>query len=128
MSLYRLWAILRKEFRHIQRDKRTLFLVTLSPAIMLLTLSYLFALEVSKVKLGVWDLDQSATSRAFVATLTLDGKFVNVETLTSYDSIREALMRGDIKAALVIPPNMEADLMAGRHTPVQAVLDGTDSV
>lgn len=128
MSLYRLWAILRKEFRHIQRDKRTLFLVTLSPAIMLLTLSYLFALEVSKVKLGVWDLDQSATSRALVATLTLDGKFVNVETLTSYDSIREALMRGDIKAALVIPPNMEADLMAGRHTPVQAVLDGTDSV
>jgi ABC-2 type transport system permease protein len=128
MSFSRLWAILRKEFRHIYRDKRTLFLVTLSPAIMLLTLSYLFALEVSKVKLGVWDLDQSATSRALVNTLTFDGKFVNVEALSSYDSIREALMRGDIKVALVIPSEMEADLIAGRHTPVQAIMDGTDSV
>ena len=75
MSIHRLWAILRKEFRHIWRDKRTLFLVTLSPAIMLFTFAYLFALEVQNVRIGVWDMDQTTMSRQFIASITADGKF-----------------------------------------------------
>src|SRR5512142_984444 len=97
MSLHRLWAILRKEFRHIRRDKRTLFLVTLSPSIMLFTFAYLFAFEAEHVKIGVWDSDQTELSRRYIASLTSDGKLMESSHPSSYDSIYDGLMRGDIQ-------------------------------
>lgn len=128
MSLFRLWAITRKEFRHIQRDKRTLFLVTLSPAVILFAFAYLFSLEVQQVRLGVWDLDQSALSRRFVASLVSDGKFAITTTLRDYTSLREAMMRGEIHLGVVIPPDFEAKLLAGERVPVQAIGDGSDAI
>ncbi len=128
MSLHRLWAILRKEFRHIWRDKRTLFLVTLSPAIMLFTFAYLFALETQQVRVGVWDADQSALSRQFIVRLTADGKFIRAANLTGYDSIYRELQSGAIHLALVIPPHFEAQFLAGERAPLQAIVDGSDPV
>jgi len=128
MSFHRLWAILHKEFRHIWRDKRTLFLVTLSPAIMLFTFAYLFALEVQNVRLGVWDMDQSKLSRQFIASITADDKFQLTTPLTSYQSARDAMMNSSIHLAVIIPPNFEAKLIAGELSPIQIVADGSDSV
>ncbi len=128
MSLYRLWAILYKEFRHIYRDKRTLFLVTLSPAIVLLTFSYLFALEVQNVRIAVWDLDQTALSRRYIASITSDGKLIRTGTVSDYAGIYAALQSGAIHVAVIIPPNFETRLLAGDRVPLQAVADGSDSV
>ncbi|MEW5717524.1 MAG: ABC transporter permease [Chloroflexota bacterium] len=128
MSLHRLWAILRKEFRHIYRDKRTLFLVTFSPAIMLFTFAYLFALEMQTARVAVWDSDQSALSRQFIARLTADGKFVRQGNVAGYDNIYRALQSGEIHVAIVIPPNFETRLLASERVPLQAVVDGSDSV
>ncbi len=128
MSFYRLWAILHKEFRHIYRDKRTLFLVTLSPAIMLLTFSYIFALEVQNVRVGVWDADQTATSRQLIASMTADGKMLRAGTFNSYDTIYQALQRGEIHIGIVIPPGFEAHLIAGERAPLQAIADASDSI
>jgi ABC-2 type transport system permease protein len=128
MSLYRLWAILRKEFRHIWRDKRTLFLVTLSPALMLVTFSYLFGMEVTRVRLGVWDQDQSTLSRRFMASITADGKFVVTATPPDYEAVREAMMRGTINLGIVIPPDFEQKFLAGERSPLQAIADGSDAI
>lgn len=128
MSLYRLWAVLRKEFRHIWRDRRILFLVTLSPAIMLLTFAYLFALEVSQVRLGVWDLDQSDLSRRYVQALVADGKFTVTSLPADYATLRAALMSGEISLGVVIPPGFETRRVAGEASPIQAIADGSDVV
>jgi len=95
---------------------------------MLFTFAYLFALEVQNVRLGVWDMDQTATSRALVASITSDGKFQRTATLSSYDSVREAMMRGDIHIGVIIPPDFQAKLIAGELSPIQLVADGSDSV
>lgn len=128
MSFFRLWAILVKEFRHIRRDKRTLFLVTLSPSIMLFTFAYLFAFEAEQVKLGVWDSDRSALSRRYIAALTADGKLRVTGTPDSYAEIYDAMRRGDMQVALVIPPDFEAKMNAGQASPVQAIMDGSDAI
>jgi ABC-2 type transport system permease protein len=128
MSIHRLWAIMRKEFRHIWRDKRTLFLVTLSPALMLVTFSYLFGMEVQRVRLGVWDQDHSALSRQFIAGLTADGKFVLTATPGDYEALRQAMMRGEINLGIVLPPDFEQKIVAGERSPLQAIADGSDAI
>jgi ABC-2 type transport system permease protein len=126
-SLRRLLAITRKELRHITRDFRIFFLVSLSPAFLLVILAYLFAFDLGKVSLAWLDHDRSATSRAYLANITADGTFTLVDTPESYGEIESDLQRGVADMALVIPQGFERDLLAGRGSAVQAVVDGSDS-
>lgn len=128
MSVFRLWAILRKEFRHIWRDKRTFVLVTLSPALMLVTFSYLFGMQVTNIRLGVWDQDRTELSRRIVAELVADGHFHVAATPSDYESLTESMKRGDIDLAIVFPPGFERRLEAGESSPLQAIADGSDAV
>jgi ABC-2 type transport system permease protein len=128
MSLKRLFAISRKEFHHITRDPRTLLLVLIAPAFMLLMLAYVFAFDVDKFPLVVLDQDRTAVSRQYVSDLTGDGTFEIVTYLESYDEIERLMQAGQAKVALVIPHGATDKLQAGRAAEVQAVIDGVDSI
>ncbi len=128
MSIHRTLAIAGKEFRHIFRDLRTFFLVTISPAFLLLTLSYIFALDVQQSELAVWDLDGSALSRQYVAVLTADGDFHIHQWVSSYDEMEQLLLNGTASGGVVIPAGFEAGLRAGQPVRVQAVVDGVDPI
>lgn len=128
MSVRRTLAIARKEFHHITRDLRIFFLVTISPAFLLLTLSYVFAFDVEHVTLGVMDLDKSPLSRQYVSALTGDGELEVRIYADDYGVFDAPLLRGEIEAALVIPPDFSQRLLGGRSTSVQAIVDGADSI
>jgi ABC-2 type transport system permease protein len=63
MSPHRLFAITRKEFHHVTRDARTLFLVTIAPAFLLFTLAYVFSMDAEHFNLIVLDQDKTSLSR-----------------------------------------------------------------
>ncbi len=128
MSPRRLWAVLKKEFRHIFRDLRLLFLVTVAPAFLLLLLAHVFVLDVREVEIAVWDQDNSALSRRFLAALTADGEFRALYRVDGYADLEQLLRSGRADGGLVIPPGLERNAGAGRPVPVQAVLDGADPV
>ncbi len=66
MSLPRIWAIAKKEFIHIYRDSRSLALVILMPAILMLLFGYAVTLDVKKVPMAVLDQDGTQESLSFV--------------------------------------------------------------
>jgi ABC-2 type transport system permease protein len=128
MSLDRLMAIARKEFHHVTRDVRTLFLVTIAPAFLLWTLAYVFSMDVEHFNLIVLDQDKTSLSREYIADLTSDGTFRVVAYVAGYEEIDEWLEAGRAHVALVIPPETAAALQAHRPAPVQAIVDGVDSI
>ncbi|MFQ6058762.1 MAG: ABC transporter permease [Anaerolineae bacterium] len=128
MSLRRWFAITYKEFRHITRDPRTFFLVTISPAVLLFMLAYVFAFDVTHMVLGVMDLDRSALSRQYVSALTSDGELEVRSYLGHYEEAEDALLRGELDAVLVIPPDFEEGVHSGSPTPLQAIVDGADPI
>lgn len=128
MSLNRLFAMARKEFHHVTRDARTLLLVTIAPAFLLVMLAYVFAFDVEHFDLIVFDQDRSELSRRYIADLTGDGTFALQAYVDHYDEIDEWLQTGQAKVAIVIPPGLAADLQAHRPANVQAVIDGVDSL
>jgi ABC-2 type transport system permease protein len=119
-------AVLRKEILHILRDPRNLFLVTVSPAFLLLLLSYIFSFEVNQIRLAVLDLDHSSLSRGYVASLTNDPDYVLAYTVDDNDEILRLLRSGDVDAGLVIPPGFADVVKSGQPAHVQAIIDGTD--
>jgi ABC-2 type transport system permease protein len=128
MSLKRLLAISRKEFHHITRDPRTLLLVLIAPAFLLLMLAYVFAFDVDKFTIVVLDQDRTDVSRLYISDLTGDGTFEVTTYLENYDDIERLMQAGRAKVALVIPHGTTDKLQAGHPAEVQAVIDGVDSI
>ncbi len=128
MSFRRLLAIARKEFHHVTRDVRTLFLVTIAPAFLLWTLAYVFSMDAEHFNMIVLDQDKTSLSREYIADLTSDGTFHLVAYVERYEEIDEWLQAGRAHVALVIPPETAAALQAHRPAPVQAIVDGVDSI
>ncbi len=126
MSGRRLWAMTRKEIHHILRDRITFFLVLFSPALMLVIMAYSLAVDIQNVPVAVLDQDRSALSRSFIQQITagqdLDLRFY----ASSMDEIEDLLMRGSIKAAIMISPSFSSDLISMRGIPIQIIIDGTE--
>lgn len=126
MSLRHVWAVTRKELRYIQRDRATLFLVILTPTLLLLLFAYAFTSDIEHVPLAVLDLDQSPTSRSFIQQITLGDDLDLLSRVQSMDEIEDALLREEVDVAVVIPPGFSIDLLALRSMPLQVIIDGTE--
>ena len=126
MSARHIWAVTRKEFNHIFRDRSTLILVLFTPTLVLLLMAYALTVEIKHVPLAVLDYDQSQSSRTFVRQITA-GQDVDLYAYArDMDEITSLLMRGQVKAALVISPGFAADLQSMKSLPVQIIIDGTE--
>lgn len=126
ISLHRFISVLIKEYRHILREPRTLWMVFLSPAFVLITLSGIFSSSGGRIDLAVWDQDRTPLSRQFAATLFSDDDF-SLDYVSDYTEIETSLVNQRIDAALVIPPGFANSVQSGSTAPVQVILDGVDT-
>ncbi len=123
----RILTILRKEFRSIFRDPRMRMVIFGVPVIQTLIFGYAVTMDVRHVRLVVIDRDQTPMSRRLVARF--DGSdYFDVVLRTNSEQRARALIDGaSASAILQIDAGFEGDLLAGRSTPVQLILDGADS-
>ena len=128
MSICRLLAVARKEFRHIARDARILFLVTFAPAFLLVTLSYVFAVDVERVDIAVRDLDRTPLSRELVSALVADGDLLLVACVERDEDVEPLFAREEADVVLVIPHGFTDAVLAGGLAEVQCIADGADAI
>lgn len=126
MNLLRTWAVVRKEARHITRDRRSFFLVTVSPVFLLLVMAYTFMVDIENVAVAVMDRDGTPLSRRYLAGLGGTGDVLVRYVADDYQDLERWLMTSEAKAAIVIPPGFERDLQGGRETSVQILIEGTE--
>lgn len=55
MNLRRAWSVMRKETRHILRDRTTFVLVTISPVLLLVILAYALSIDIQHLTIAVMD-------------------------------------------------------------------------
>jgi ABC-2 type transport system permease protein len=119
-------AIIRKEFIQIFRDPRTLFLILVMPIVQLFLLGYAATTDVKNVPIAVWDQSRSPESRALLDAFRAADYFRIDYQVGSEADIRVLIERGDIRAALIIPPDYVERLLAG-EAQVSMILDGSDA-
>ncbi|MFC1724026.1 ABC transporter permease [candidate division KSB1 bacterium] len=125
--MHRLAAVIVKEFHQISRDKRTLLLLIVFPAFLLLLFGYAVDFDVKNVKTAVLDYDNSDSSRRLITMLRLYDHFDIRYHLTSYNQIDGYLNRGDAALCIVIPEDFSDKLISGENANIQVLLDGTNS-
>ena len=118
-------AVITKELRQTARDKRMLALLVMAPVLQLTLLGYAVNLDVDHIPAAAWDLDKSATSRAFLEGLGADPTF---DLRYQTERPERALTQGLAKVVVVIPPGFERDLLRAQPVALQALVDGTNPI
>lgn len=127
MNGMRLGAIARKEWTQLRRDPRSMILAFVLPLFMVVFFSYAISWDVEDIPLAVVDHDQTEQSRALVDRFTASGYFSVREAPAGIGAAAPRLVRGAVRAILVIPPGFSGALAASRAAPVQFLLDGADA-
>jgi ABC-2 type transport system permease protein len=120
------WPMLWKEFVQMRRDRLTLAMLVVIPAIQLIVFGYAIRTEVRNLPTVVLDESRSSESRALVDVMRNTGNFAIVGTVANRAELRERIERGSAQAAIVIPPEYQRELKRGRPAQVQVIIDAAD--
>jgi len=124
----RTWAIAKKEFFHIYRDPRSLALVILMPALLMLLFGYAVTLDVKNVSMAVLDRDRTQESLNFIQRFSASPYFSLRFWVRDEKEMRRLIDQGEVKMGLVIPWDFSKTVKADKVAPVQALIDGADGV
>jgi ABC-2 type transport system permease protein len=122
----RLSSIIRKEFIQILRDKRTLAIVLVIPIVQLFLLGYSATSDIRNVPLAVFDQCRCVESRKLLDAYRSADYFKLAYEVGSQDEIRTLIEQGKARAGIIIPPDLNSQLVAGTAE-VAFVLDGSDA-
>jgi ABC-2 type transport system permease protein len=125
--LSRLKQMLIKEFIQVFRDKRTRFVLFVPPMVQLLIFGYAATYEIRHVPVAIVDYDHSQESRDFVSRLAASPYFDVRYQLSRGDELHQLIADGKTTIAIQINSGFAQDLLKGVTTPVQVIVDATNS-
>ncbi|MBW1714533.1 MAG: ABC transporter permease [Deltaproteobacteria bacterium] len=126
MNLINIKAVSRKEFYHLIRDFRSMYLAFIIPLLLILMFGYALSLDVDNVKTMVVDHDRTELSRDFIRKLDASSYFKVIYHLRDTVAAIRYLDQGSTTMAVVIPPGWTEDIKADREAQMQVLLDGSD--
>lgn len=127
MNVVRLKAVARKEVIHVLRDPRSLGLAVGIPMLMIILFGYALTVDVDHVPLVVWDQSQTKESREYLARFIASRYFDFEGNVDTYREVERAIDTRRAYLGLVLPADFASRLAAGKTTPVQAIIDGSDA-
>ncbi len=119
-------AVARKEFYHIVRDYRSLYMAFALPLLLILLFGYALSLDVDNVKVVIVDHDRTELSRDFASRLDASAYFDLVNVLPDDRAAAAWLDAGKATIAVVIPPRWTENVRSNREAPLQVLLDASD--
>jgi ABC-2 type transport system permease protein len=126
ISLNRLYALIYKETVQLLRDRRLLLFIFGLPILELFLYGFAVHMTVYHIPMAVVDQSQDSQSRDFIHALVNSQYFDWTMDLPSQADAGQAIDRGEVKVAVVIPPDFNAALLQGNAS-VLIMLDGTDN-
>jgi ABC-2 type transport system permease protein len=123
----RIREIVRKELRQTLREPRMRGILIGPPLIQLIVFGFAVNLDVENSAIAWMDQDSTPASRELRSRFTASRYFQVVEEPASDLEAQEALDHGRARAVVRVLPGFARDIARGRATPVQILLDGTNS-
>jgi ABC-2 type transport system permease protein len=125
----RIWALTIKEFIHLRNDWWLPVFMLFGGVLELLIVGWATSRPITNLPMIVTDLDQSATSRRLVIALENTGTFNVEKMIITKDEIEEALVKGEIIAAAIIPAGFESILKENDgQAKLPVFLNGAESI
>jgi ABC-2 type transport system permease protein len=125
-ALRRLAAIVAKELRQLRRDRLTFAMIIGIPTLQLLLFGFAINMDVRHLGAAVVDQAGTSASRALVQQLA-HAQVIDLRLhLPTPAAVEDAMRRGEISVAVVVPPDYDRRLARGTTPAFQIVVDGSD--
>ena len=126
LDMKQLIAFIRKEFYHVFRDRRTLLILFGIPIAQIILFGQALSSEVKNIGIAVLDEANNTYSQEITHRLQASPYFKLKDPLYHYNQVEDQFKRGEIKAALIFPPDFGKDLYTPSGTSLQLITDGSD--
>ncbi|MBD0365561.1 MAG: ABC transporter permease [Flavisolibacter sp.] len=120
------FSFVKKEFYHIWRDKRTLFILLGMPVVQIIIFGFALTNEVKNAKVAVLDPSRDAATVSLTEEIAASRYFDIERAVFSYSDVAGLFRQGKIKLAIIFPQNFNEDLQHFNKTQVQLIADASD--
>ncbi|OQX84985.1 MAG: hypothetical protein B6D63_03355 [Candidatus Latescibacteria bacterium 4484_7] len=127
MNIERFGAILSKEFIHIFRDPRSVFIIFILPILMMFLFGYAIDLNMKEVRIAVSDQCSTSLSRELVSRLQSSGYFKVTRYFEDPARSDDMLLGRKAQAVVIIPRDFEERFTVEGDASVGVVIDGSNA-
>lgn len=119
-------AFVIKEFRHLLRDPRTVFVLFAIPVIQLLLFGYVISNEIKDAKIAVLDNSKDEVTEKLINKLAASGYFILDKRLENSNDIEPIFRHGQVKEVIIFENGFGENLMHDRSAHMQILTDASD--
>src|SRR5690349_16029964 len=119
-------SFVKKEFYHILRDRRTMFILLGMPIVQIIIFGFALTNEVKNSQIAILDNSKDVNTTAIIQELEASRYFDIRKNLYTYNDVEAAFKEGHVKLAVVFPQQFGNDLQHFNKAQVQLVADASD--
>jgi ABC-2 type transport system permease protein len=121
-----LYTFIQKEFRHVLRDRRSLFILLGMPVVMMLIFGFALSNEVKNSAIAIVDPSKDEATLALIDRLEHSRYFQVTHSLSHSGEIEDLFQRGEVRMVVLFPEQFEFSLQHGHEARIQLIGDATD--
>ncbi|TQD36978.1 ABC transporter permease [Haloflavibacter putidus] len=122
----RFTGFIKKEFYHIFRDRRSLFILFGMPIAQILLFGFAITNEINNVDIAILDHSKDATTEEIINKISASKYFSIKQMIAREAEIEPAFKNGKIKAVLNFENDFSKNLIKERQAKIQIITDATD--
>jgi ABC-2 type transport system permease protein len=127
-SLLRIFAVLRKEFLQLSRDRLTFGMIVGIPLVLLTLFGYAINTDVRNLEAGFADQAGTALSREVLADMQASQVVNFAFQVDTPEQLLELMDAGKISLGVYIPQDFDRRVISGERKAAQIMVDGSDPI
>ena len=122
----RFLGFVKKEFLHIFRDYRTLFILFGIPAAQILIFGYAVSMDIKNAGIAILDLSHDEITQKLTDKIISSGFFKRTENLLYYNDIDRIFKKGKTKAVIIFEKDFGKMLVSEGNASLSIIADGSE--
>ncbi|WP_055435801.1 ABC transporter permease [Lacinutrix algicola] len=119
-------GFIKKEFYHIFRDKRSLFILFGMPIAQIMLFGFAITNEINNVDIAVLDHSKGATTTEIINKISASKYFSISQFINKESDIETIFKKGKVKAVLNFEKGFSKNLIKDHKATIQIITDATD--
>ncbi len=119
-------GFIKKEFYHIFRDRRSLFILFGMPIAQIMLFGFAITNEINNVDIAILDKSKDATTKEIINKISASKYFSNQEAIENEAEIESVFKKGKVKAVLIFENDFSKKLIKENKATIQIITDATD--
>lgn len=119
-------GFIKKEFYHIIRDKRSLFILLGMPIVQIILFGFAITNEINNVDIAILDHSKDVTTQEIINKIASSKYFSIKEYIANETEIERSFKKGKIKAVLIFEKDFSKKLTKENNATIQIITDASD--